>query len=196
MIILRSDSDSVECVSRVLLEGSVVVLPTDTVYGFSGVVPESEVLIRKIKGRDETKPFIQLIAEPEDIYRYTDEVLPDQLLALWPGALTVIVPLKKRLITGESEVTTIAFRCPGDGWLRQIIKAVGKPIYSTSVNRSGQPVLSSVLEIDKEFGGEVKLIVDGGSTENALPSTLVKFEKGKCIILRQGDVCIPSSLLL
>lgn len=196
MIILRSDSDSVECVSRVLLEGSVVVLPTDTVYGFSGVVPESEVLIRKIKGRDKTKPFIQLIAEPEDIYRYTDEVLPDQLLAMWPGALTVIVPLKKRLITGESEVTTVAFRCPGDGWLRQIIKAVGKPIYSTSVNRSGQPVLSSVLEIDKEFGGEVKLIVDGGSTENALPSTLVKFEKGKCIILRQGDVCIPSSLLL
>lgn len=196
MIILRSDSDSVECVSRVLLEGSVVVLPTDTVYGFSGVVPESEDVIRKIKGRDETKPFIQLIAEPEDIYRYTDEVLPDQLLALWPGALTVIVPLKKRLITGESEVTTVAFRCPGDGWLRQIIKAVGKPIYSTSVNRSGQPVLSSVLEIDKEFGGEVKLIVDGGSTENALPSTLVKFEKGKCIILRQGNVCIPSSLLL
>ena len=196
MIILRSDSDSVECVSRVLLEGSVVVLPTDTVYGFSGVVPESEDVIRKIKGRDETKPFIQLIAEPEDIYRYTDEVLPDQLLAMWPGALTVIVPLKKRLITGESEVTTVAFRCPGDGWLRQIIKAVGKPIYSTSVNRSGQPVLSSVLGIDKEFGGEVKLIVDGGSTENALPSTLVKFEKGKCIILRQGDVCIPSSLLL
>lgn len=196
MIILRSDSDSVEFVSRVLLEGSVVVLPTDTVYGFSGVVPESEDVIRKIKGRDETKPFIQLIAEPEDIYRYTDEVLPDQLLAMWPGALTVIVPLKKRLITGESEVTTVAFRCPGDGWLRQIIKAVGKPIYSTSVNRSGQPVLSSVSEIDKEFGGEVKLIVDGGSTENALPSTLVKFEKGKCIILRQGDVCIPSSLLL
>lgn len=196
MIILRSDSNSVEFVSRVLLEGSVVVLPTDTVYGFSGVVPESEDVIRKIKGRDETKPFIQLIAEPEDIYRYTDEVLPDQLLAMWPGALTVIVPLKKRLITGESEVTTVAFRCPGDGWLRQIIKAVGKPIYSTSVNRSGQPVLSSVLEIDKEFGGEVKLIVDGGSTENALPSTLVKFEKGKCIILRQGDVCIPSSLLL
>ncbi|MCI6953275.1 MAG: threonylcarbamoyl-AMP synthase [Spirochaetia bacterium] len=196
MIILRSDGNSVEFVSRVLLEGSVVVLPTDTVYGFSGVVPESEDVIRKIKGRDETKPFIQLIAEPEDIYRYTDEVLPDQLLALWPGALTVIVPLKKILITGESEVTTVAFRCPGDGWLRQIIKAVGKPIYSTSVNRSGQPVLSSVLEIDKEFGGEVKLIVDGGSTENALPSTLVKFEKGKCIILRQGDVCIPSSLLL
>ena len=196
MIILRSDGNSVEFVSRVLLEGSVVVLPTDTVYGFSGVVPESEDVIRKIKGRDETKPFIQLIAEPEDIYRYTDEVLPDQLLALWPGALTVIVPLKKILITGESEVTTVAFRCPGDGWLRQIIKAVGKPIYSTSVNRSGQPVLSSVLEIDKEFGGEVKLIVDGGSTENALPSTLVKFEKGKCIILRQGDVCIPRSLLL
>lgn len=196
MIILRSDGNSVEFVSRVLLEGSVVVLPTDTVYGFSGVVPESEDVIRKIKGRDETKPFIQLIAEPKDIYRYTNEVLPDQLLALWPGALTVIVPLKKILITGESEVTTVAFRCPGDGWLRQIIKAVGKPIYSTSVNRSGQPVLSSVLEIDKEFGGEVKLIVDGGSTENALPSTLVKFEKGKCIILRQGDVCIPSSLLL
>ena len=99
MIILRSDSDSVECVSRVLLEGSVVVLPTDTVYGFSGVVPESEDVIRKIKGRDETKPFIQLIAEPEDIYRYTDEVLPDQWIlgycsGIFPGAVRILWQLR------------------------------------------------------------------------------------------------------
>ena len=58
MIILRSDGNSVEFVSRVLLEGSVVVLPTDTVYGFFFLFPESEEVIRKIKGWDETKPFI------------------------------------------------------------------------------------------------------------------------------------------
>ena len=159
------------------------------------VIAESEsskIESGKTKFKIEFGSGTAISCDDKEIFEYASKI--EELQENKP--LTVIVPLKKRLITGESEVTTVAFRCPGDGWLRQIIKAVGKPIYSTSVNRSGQPVLSSVLEIDKEFGGEVKLIVDGGSTENALPSTLVKFEKGKCIILRQGDVCIPSSLLI
>lgn len=204
LVLQQNQENSAKIVADCLLEGGVCVLPTDTVYGFSGMVPLSKGTIQSIKGRDEGKPFIQLIAAPQDVYHYIDANLHNssvrghrvlsELFSLWPGALTIILP-----VTGGCDAgSTVAFRCPGDPWLRQVISLVGEPIYSTSVNRSGKPVLTSIHAIEKEFGGEVDLIVDGGASVSpgALPSTLVELlpESG-CRILRQGNVKIPENLL-
>ena len=81
MILNKSDENSVkECVSY-LKESKILIIPTDTVYGFSGIaLPKSEKdtdsKIKEIKGRDQTKPFIQLIARPEDLKKYTDDTIP------------------------------------------------------------------------------------------------------------------------
>lgn len=198
-------------VTNVLNAGGVVIIPTDTVYGFSGIVNEYDTIageeknasdknkgtedekiptddrIRGIKGRAESKPLIQLIARPEDIRKYTDDEIPSALLDKWPGALTIIVHLKKELPLAAVQ-PTVAFRCPGDQWLRDIIATLGKPIYSTSVNRSGQPVLDSADAIINEFGSEVDLIIDDGDKKGALPSTLVSIENGQVKVLRQGSV--------
>ena len=85
---------------------------------------------------------------------------------------------------------TTAFRCPGDQWLRQVIAECGSPIYSTSVNRSGQPVLDCEEDIIKEFGCEVDLIVKDGDKKGAKPSTIVSITDGQIKVLRQGDVII------
>lgn len=193
-LIFRSEVNSQQIVAKHLLDGKVCVLPTDTVYGFSGIVPQSKKSIQAIKGRKEEKPFIQLIARPDDIYKYTDFKIPQKLFSLWPGAITIIVPVTR----GEGDERTVAFRCPADSWLLGVLSLVGSPIYSTSVNRSGKPVLSSMEKIRSEFGGEVDLIVDGGSAmpANALPSTLVEItDDGSCKILRQGSVTIPNNLV-
>lgn len=204
LVLQSNQENSAKIVADCLLEGGVCVLPTDTVYGFSGIVPLSKGKIQKIKGRDEGKPFIQLIASPEDIYQYIDanfhksSVLGNKVLSelfsLWPGALTIILPVTRGCDAGS----TVAFRCPGDSWLRQVISLVEAPIYSTSVNRSGKPVLSSIHDIGKEFGSEVDLIVDGGDSisSGALPSTLVELlPNSGCRILRQGSIKIPVNLL-
>lgn len=193
-LIARSEPSSEILVADCIKKGGVCVVPTDTVYGFSGIVPQSQSRIHSIKGRDEGKPFIQLIAKPEDLYRYTDVIIPQQLFSLWPGAVTVIVPVTQ----DDGEKTTVAFRCPGDSWLRKVIDLVDAPIYSTSVNRSGEPVLGNVEAIYQEFSGEVELIVGGDEIidPNAKPSTLVELlSNGKCKILRQGSVVIPPELL-
>lgn len=193
-VISRTEESTVDLVAQCIKDGGICVLPTDTVYGFSGIVPHSQSRIYAIKGRDEGKPFIQLLAKPKDIYRYTDVVIPEQLFSLWPGAVTIIVPVTQ----DDGEKTTVAFRCPGDSWLRRIIDLVGAPIFSTSVNRSGQPVLGNVEAIYQEFSGEVELIVGGDEIidSNAKPSTLVELlSNGKCKILRQGSVVIPCELL-
>ena len=194
-LIARCEPGSELLVADCIKGGGVCVLPTDTVYGFSGIVPQSQSRIHSIKGRDEGKPFIQLIAKPEDLYCYTDVVIPQQLFSLWPGAVTVIVPVKQ----DADKKTTVAFRCPGDSWLRRVIDLVDAPIYSTSVNRSGEPVLGNVEAICQEFSGEVELIVNGDEiiVPNAKPSTLVELlPDGKCKIVRQGSVVIPTELLV
>lgn len=193
-VIAKADSDSAARTAEVLKAGGVVIIPTDTVYGFSGIVqtqgvPElvegpphqdTQNRIRTIKGRAETKPMIQLIACPQDLAEYTGDDVPQSLLQKWPGALTIIV--------NDKRGGTTAFRCPGDEWLRKVIAACGSPIYSTSVNRSGQPVLDEQDAIIKEFGSEVDLIVTDGDKKGAKPSTIVSITDGEIKILRQGDV--------
>lgn len=188
MICSKSDKDSKEKVITTLKNKKIVVIPTDTVYGFSGIY-DSEVAekIREIKGRAENKPFIQLIARPEDLKKYTDDSIPEKLLKYWPGPLTIIVN-DKRL--QNDEIKTTAFRCPGDLWLRQILAEIEVPLYSTSLNRSGEPVLYEENEILKEFSSEADLIVLDGDKKDALPSTIVRCTGGEIKILRQGSLKI------
>ena len=193
-IISREEAFSEKIVAECILKGGVCVIPTDTVYGFSGIVPWSKNKIQTIKGRDEGKPFIQLIDDPNEIYNYTSLSIPSRLFSLWPGALTLVVPVSK----GDNAGSTIAFRCPGDAWLRKVVELVGSPIYSTSVNRSGQPVMYKLQSICDEFLGEVDLVVDGDKiiAPDAKASTLVELtDDGQCKVLRQGSVTIPSELL-
>lgn len=197
MIFSKSD-DNLAAIVNILKNGGVAIVPTDTVYGFSGVVDlkgcaslKTDGKIRKIKGRDEKKPLIQLIAKPEDIFQYTDIEIPENILKFWPGPLTVIVPIKKENPLAE-EIGTVAFRCPGDLWLREIIEGCGAPLYSTSVNRSGSPVLETFEEIKAEFEGEADAIVNDGDKKGSLPSTLILLEEKGFKVLRQGSVVIEN----
>ena len=182
--------------AEILKKGGIAVLPTDTVYGFSGIVESgiekkysTDEKIRKIKGRSETKPMIELISSPSDISLLTDDKIPSSILEKWPGALTVIVNVKKGLFL-ENGLKTVAVRCPGDPWLRELISFCSAPLFSTSVNRSGKKVLESIDEIEREFGNEADIIIDDGDRRGALPSTIVSLLDGDVKVLRQGNVIV------
>ena len=181
MRIQKKSPNSAAAAAAELKKGNVIIIPTDTIYGFSGLIGKTAESIARIKGREENKPFIALIAEPADIYRYTELKIPEHILNLWPAPLTLIVPLK-----GQG---TQAFRCPADEWLRSVVAAAGDAVYSTSVNRSGMPPLTDISTICRELEDSVALIVDGGNLEG-LPSTLVDLTSGTPCVLRQGSVVI------
>lgn len=187
MIIRKDDPESVAVAARFLKERKTLILPTDTIYGFSGIAPDTKSRIIAIKGRDEGKPFIELI--PDRMFlagRMTDEINPD-LLALWPGAVTIIM--------NTAEGTTTAFRCPGDPWLRKVLELTGACVYSTSVNRSGEKPLITIEDITREFENDVDLIVDAGNPVECKASTIVDATKGEYRIVRQGSVHIPERCL-
>lgn len=185
---LKSDKNSVELCADLLKSKKIVILPTDTVYGFSGIVDFTADKIRKIKGREESKPFIQLISKKEDIYSITDSKISQELLNFWPGPLTIIVKVKNSSKNVPSETETVAVRCPGDEWLRKVIEKTGNPIYSTSVNRSGKDVLTKINDIILEFEDEVDLIVQNGDSKSSVPSTIINCTEENYKIIREGAI--------
>lgn len=193
MIVKKSNVNSIKLCANMLQEEKVLILPTDTIYGISGVVNKTQERIFNIKGRESDKKLITLISSPLDIYKITSDFIPKNILSLWPAPLTIIVHSK----TTPEE--TIAVRCPKDKWLRQVIKECGSPIYSTSVNISGYPSLTSISTIIEEFENKVDLIVDAGDNKKTLPSTIIAISKEKdrykVKIIRQGEVKIDITTL-
>ena len=171
--------------AEVLAGGGVAIMPCDTIYGIVGPAPGSEARLRELKGRGE-KSFLQLIAGPEWLARFGSLRLPESLSAYWPGPLTLIFPV------GQGSV---ALRVPADPRLRSLLERLDRPLYSTSVNRSGQPALWRVADILGEFEAAVDLVVDAGDLPGRLPSTIVDVSRRPFRILRQGALSIPPEAL-
>jgi len=186
MLLKRSDH-SRNLLKEHLKSGKVVVMACDTIYGFVGRVPDTEDVIRSIKGRGENSPFLQLISDTSALGE-AGVVLPDTgILKLWPGPFTFILSVR-----GGG---TLAFRIPEDKSLQQLIREVGSPLYSTSVNRSGSPSMNSPVDIEKEFGEETALVEDSGLFLDRLPSTVVDLTVNPLRILRQGAGTVPPEYL-
>ena len=94
-IVEKNTDGAAEVLSRHLKSGALAIIPCDTIYGIVGVVPSSESALRTVKGRPETKPFIQLVTL-DMAKKIAVKPIPSEILALWPGPLTVIAKRSER----------------------------------------------------------------------------------------------------
>ena len=69
-----------------------------------------------------------------------------------------------------------------------LLNKINVPIYSTSVNRSGKPILNLIEDIKNEFESSVDLIIDDGNRINSVASTIVNLSNGKVEVIRQGEL--------
>lgn len=186
MILPLDHHSTHEFVVDLLSKDEIAIYPCDTIYGFIGKKGISEDKIKDIKGRGDEKPFI-LLSTLKLVKTLTTDFIPEDIKALWPGPLTVIL----NSITGG----TIGVRVPNDDNLLRIIESLGAPIYSTSVNRSGMPPMNRIDDIILEFAASVPLIVDGGNIGNATASTILNIAVSPYKVLREGQVSIPDEYL-
>lgn len=168
-------------IAAALLEGQVVLLPTDTIYGLSCLLDKQAAIakIYQIKERDPQKPFIYLINSWKMAQQYADlsEELCQQLKQYWPGPNTLILNCRPTEKANDGSCQTIALRWPNLSWLENLIGLVGQPLASTSANLSGQPAVIN-YEQALQGWGEIKpdLIIDGGELV-AQPSRIVDVTK-------------------
>jgi len=181
---------------RVLNEGNVVILPTDTIYGLHGMAmdPSAVARIFTIKSRDERKPFVVLADTIERLAGLGISLSAPQrefLLELWPAPVTVILPLAAP-IPASAGSHSLAVRIPAVDWLRDLIARTG-PLASTSVNRSGEEPLLDVGKLDPALLSGIAGVVDAGRLPGR-PSTVLDLTGPSPRVVRQGDFAFTQNL--
>ncbi len=173
--------------------GALVVMPTDTVFGFitSAFSKNSVERLYEVRGRNLNKPCIILCSSLSDLPSLgivLNEVESGILEKIWPNSVSVILncPSKKfdYLHRGSG---TLAVRIPKSLQLRAFLAKTG-PVLAPSANLQGLPVAKNIREARKYFGNKVDVYVSGKSKEQV--STLVVIENGKVSVLREGAVDI------
>jgi len=147
--------------------GSLVVLPTETLYGFSVRASDAASIARltALKGRT-VAGFVALAADLEQVREHAVGPPPqvvEWLQRVWPAPLSAVLAVTGPVPWGRGSVDsgwTAAFRVPQHAWLRQLARKLGEPILSTSVNRTGEPPLGCAADIVERFGDQVDLLVE------------------------------------
>ncbi len=171
---------------RILKEGGIGVLGTDTLYGLVGsaLSPETVARIYRIKERDVAKPFIILISSLDDLKLFKIKADRKLLAEYWPGKVSIILPCPEEefayLHRGKK---SLAFRFPDKPNLIALLKETG-PLVAPSVNPEGSKPAETIEQAREYFNDSVDFYLDEGKL-TSLPSTLIAFKKGKAIIKRK-----------
>ena len=178
--------------ARIISEGGVIAFRTDTIYGL-GADPFNATAVAKIrdlKGREENKPILLLLADASAADRFIadrSKVFDDIARKFWPGPLTIVGRAVANL---PSEITagteTVGVRVPGDGSVRDFVRQCGGALTATSANPSGREPARSAQQVIDYFGNRIDLVLDGGVVTATQPSTVVDVTTSPMRIIRQG----------
>ena len=189
----KIDNEKIKVCAEILCSGGLVAFPTETVYGLGAIATDAGAAkkIYAAKGRPSDNPLIIHIAEPKDAerYAYTCPLYYKLADAFMPGPLTDILP-KKSIIPNEvtGGLDTVAIRCPAHPIANAIIKASSVAIAAPSANLSGSPSPTEGIHVINDLNGRIEAIVDGGSAEIGLESTIVKIDGDRLTLLRPGAI--------
>ncbi|PMC81889.1 L-threonylcarbamoyladenylate synthase [Anaerococcus hydrogenalis] len=207
------DENILKHAAKIIQNGDLVAFPTETVYGLGadGLNPEASRKIFKAKNRPEDNPLILHIDEDyklDELVEKVDERTKFLIKNLWPGPLTVILKKSSKIpdiITGGGD--TVAVRRPKDKLAREFIKFCNRPIAAPSANISGRPSPTNAKDVFYDMDGRIPLIIDGGSSDIGIESTVIDMSLENPCILRPGyytyeyikkfipNVCLDDSLV-
>lgn len=180
--------------------GKLVSFPTDTVPALA-VRPDCSELIFAAKQRNQEKPLILMGDSSKSLLPFVRgtaaqlEIWQKVAHQHWPGALTLVLPASARVpaAMNPNDPTTIGVRVPSSRIAIAILSQTG-PLATTSANRSGQPPLETMAEIEAQFPDVLTLdpseLEATQTVSIGIPSTVAKWTNNGWQILRQGSVQI------
>ena len=176
---------NIEEAAGAVLAGEVVAFPTDTVYGLMAL-PEAAERIYEVKRRPAEKRLVVMAASTAALEALVvvDARARDYMERYWPGPLTLVLRART---AGE----TFGVRIPDYGPALELLRAVGRPVVTTSANLSGAaPALTAVEAALNGVAG----VVDAGPSPGGEPSTVLDLTGAQPVVLREG--AIPTATLL
>ena len=190
----REDKTAILTAGKILRDGGLVAIPTETVYGL-GANALDENAVKNVyvaKGRPSDNPIIVHIADFEEIYPLVKSV-PEKAKkladAFWPGPLTIILPKSDKIPAVTSGgLDTVGIRMPSNEIAREVIRAAGVPIAAPSANISGLPSPACFEHVCDDMNGRIDAIVDGGDCAVGVESTVISLCSDVPVIYRPGGI--------
>lgn len=193
--IFTHESDLTDA-AKIIKSGGLVVMPTETVYGLAADALNASAIkkIFAVKGRPADNPLIVHISCMDELAPLVSEI-PQQAKILadkfWPGPLTMILPKSNKV---PYEVTagldTVAIRMPSLSITRKFIEKCETPLAAPSANLSGKPSPTSCEHVIADLQGKVEAIIDGGSCEYGVESTVITLATDTPKLLRPGGITL------
>lgn len=193
--ILGASDGDVRMAGRLLREGHLVALPTETVYGLAGnaLIEDTVRRIFSVKGRPLIDPLIVHVHDWKQVEELCPAIPPlaRQLAdACWPGPLTLILPKATAvsdLLTAGNP--TVAVRMPAHPLARRILQAADVPVAAPSANPFGYISPTCAAHVIDSLGERIEWIVDGGPCQQGIESTIVDVSgPGAPRVLRPGPL--------
>ena len=184
------EPEKIEQVVDVLKNGGIIVYPTDTIYGLGCDIFNKKAItkIYQLKKREQKKPMSIICTDLREIAKYalindySFQILKKSL----PGPYTFILRAKSQTPkTVLSKNKTVGIRIPDNRICSEIVKKLGSPIITTSLNMSGEKVLTNPSQLSKEVFNKIDLIIDAGNLSQE-PSSVIDLSGNYPIILRAG----------
>lgn len=179
---------------EILQAGGLVAFPTETVYGLGANALDEEASKKtyEAKGRPSDNPLIVHIAEVEALGAIAIDISDKArkvMNAFWPGPLTMIFN-KSNLVPFSTTggLSTVAVRMPENEIARRVILAGGGYISAPSANTSGKPSPTTAIHVQEDLEGKVDMILDGGSVNIGVESTILDMTVEPPMILRPGAI--------
>ena len=192
--VLPINEESIALAAKLLRQGELVALPTETVYGIAADARNAEAVkkIFEAKGRPQDNPLIVHICGMEMLHGIVAEV-PERAkklaAAFWPGPLTMVMPRGPEVADVTcAGLDTVGVRMPSHPVVQAVIKASGVAFAAPSANLSGKPSPTNAADTFADMDGRLPLILDGGESAVGVESTVVAVTGDKPMILRPGYV--------
>ena len=194
--VLSPDAEGVRRAADLLRAGGLVALPTETVYGLAARADSAEAVaaIYRTKGRPDFNPLIVHVAglEQAEALVELDERAQKLAAAFWPGALTMVLPLRSgaRIAPAVTAgLPTLALRCPAHPAMRALLEQSGLALAAPSANRSGGVSPTTAMHVVASLGDKSPLVLDGGACAAGIESTIVALRSdGSWQVLRPGPI--------
>ncbi|MFG6079174.1 L-threonylcarbamoyladenylate synthase [Paracoccus litorisediminis] len=196
--LLSPDDQGLAIACDWLSQGDLVAMPTETVYGLAGDARNATAVARiyEAKGRPSFNPLIVHLPDrlaAEKIAHF-DESARALAQAFWPGALTMVLPLRENagiasLVTAGLD--TVALRVPAHPAAHALLQRFGGPLAAPSANPSGRispTTAAHVADPDSGLGGRIPAVLDAGSCPVGVESTIIGWVDGQPALLRPGGI--------
>lgn len=191
--VVTASSEHLAQAAQLLADGQLVAFPTETVYGLGANALDADAVLHifAAKGRPADNPLIVHVwsrAQLDGICE-VPEMAEKLMDAFWPGPLTLLMPRKSTIPDAVTAgLSTVAVRMPSHPVAAAMLKACNLPIAAPSANRSGKPSPTTAQHVLEDMDGRIPMIIDGGSCEVGVESTVLDICHGTPCILRPGGV--------